>query len=114
MLLWNLNHIHSLCLFDLTYFILAYCPEEFNGGLFWPRTLSDSQVSLPCSSADPLFERRTVTTRHCDVDGGWSNLDLSTCTVKKSLTFILVWCVLEEEERQPPEAIKSMELESEV
>ena len=95
--------------------VLAYCPEEFNGGLLWPRTLSESQVSLACSSADPLFERRTMTTRRCDIDGAWSKLDLSTCTlVNESLTFVLVWFVLEEEDGLTVERVSTMELEREV
>ena len=96
--------------------VIAYCAEEFNGGLFWPRTLSDSQVSMSCSSADPLFERKTMTTRYCDVDGVWSELDLSTCTlVNRSLNFVLFWFVLEEEGgRSPSKDATSMELKTEV
>lgn len=108
--------IHLIC--GLNYpvndYTVDYCPEEFNGGLLWPRTVSNSRVSLACNSADPLFERGTMTTRRCDKDGFWSRLDLSTCTlVKDSLTFLLVWFVLEDD-GVPPEGISNIELEREV
>lgn len=97
--------------FTFVMLMIAYCPEEFNGGILWPRTLSDRRVAMPCRSADPLFEQRTMTTRFCDIDGVWSNLDLSTCTlVEESLTFVLVWFVLE----VPHEQIADIELETEV
>ena len=69
---------------------IVYCMEEFNGGLIWPRTLSNSQASLACSNAGTHFEIHS-TTRYCDLTGNWNNLDLSTCTlVEKSVTFLLV------------------------
>ena len=99
---------HLICMFLL--YLIAYCPEEFNGGLLWPRT-SSSQVSLLCSDADPLFERKTMTTRQCDADGVWSKLDLSTCTlIEQNLIFVLAWFVVEEE----GERVNSAELKSEV
>ena len=94
--------------------MIAYCSEELNGGLLWPKTLSNSQVSLPCNNAGPLFERHTMTTRYCDVYGVWSDLDLSTCTlVEESVTFLLVWFMLEENE-VPQEKISEIDLEREV
>ena len=60
--------------------------------------MSDSQVSLPCSNAGSHFERHTNVTRYCDINGIWSTLDLSTCTlVEKSVTFLLVWFILEDD-----------------
>ena len=94
--------------------MIVYCLEELNGGLLWPKTLSNSQISLPCNNAGPHFERHTMTTRYCDLNGIWSDLDLSTCTlVEKSVTFLLVWFMLEENE-VPLEEIREEDLEREV
>lgn len=94
---------------------LAYCPEEFNGGIFWPRTRSDSQVSFSCGRADPFFESKTMTTRQCDAYGIWSKLDLTTCTLTEmNLTFVLTWFVLEKEGGLPPERVNRTELQGEV
>ena len=83
-------------MFTTWYGLIAYCPEEFNGGWIWPRTLSNTSVSVPCRSADPNFERQTETKRYCDEDGSWSRLEPSTCTViRNSPTFVLAWFVLE-------------------
>lgn len=78
---------------------IAFCVEEFNGGLIWPKTLSNSQASLACRNAGTHFEAHTITTRYCDINGNWSDLDLSTCTlVEKSITFLHVWFMLEDNE----------------
>ena len=56
----------------------------------------------------------TATARYCDLDGVWSGLDLSNCTVKnESLVFLLSWFVLKTD-GNATEEIVSLQLEKEV
>lgn len=110
------TNVHIMLSLRIIIFI-AYCPEEVMGGILWPRTISLTEVSLPCSQAGPLFRQGTFTTRSCSEIGAWSDVDLSTCTlVRNAPPFLLVSFVLETED-QPQnveDLIESSQLENEV
>lgn len=74
----------------------AYCPEQIDGGILWPRTESNSEVSRACNLAGSLFRQRTFITRYCSEIGIWSDIDFSTCTlVADPPPFLLLSFVLE-------------------
>lgn len=77
----------------------AYCPEQIEGGILWPRTESISEVSRACNLAGSLFRQRTFMTRYCSETGVWSDIDFSTCTlVADPPPFLLLSFVLETRE----------------
>ena len=79
---------------------IAYCPEQHEDGILWPRTESNSEVSKSCALAGTLFRQGTVITRSCSVEGIWRAVDLSTCTlITGSPPFLLLSFVLETEEQ---------------
>ena len=74
----------------------AYCPEQIDSGILWPRTESNSEVSRACNLAGSLFRQRTFIKRYCSEIGTWSDIDFSTCTlVADPPPFLLLSFVLE-------------------
>lgn len=74
----------------------AFCPEQIDSGILWPRTDSNSEVSRACNLAGSLFRQRTFITRYCSEIGIWSDIDFSTCTlVADPPPFLLLSFVLE-------------------
>lgn len=95
----------------------AYCPEEGMSGIQWSRTEGKSEVSQACSLAGSLFRRGTFATRRCSVEGVWSDVDLSTCTlIRNPPPFLLLSFVLETEEQSSSvdNIISNEKLEAEV
>ena len=62
-------------------FIHAACVNDFSGALFWNNSRRNLPVTQPCSTLHPSFRSGVNIERHCNSDGTWSPVDMTTCTM---------------------------------
>ena len=67
----------------ITYSFLIFiaCVNDFSGALFWNNSRRNLLVTQPCSTLHPSFRYGVNVARHCNSDGTWSPVDMTTCTM---------------------------------
>ena len=66
-----------VCIFLL--YLLA-CLQDYSGGLLWPTSRRNREVTHRCSILHPSFRPGVTISRKCNDDGTWGPVDDSSCT----------------------------------
>ena len=56
------------------------CLQDYSGGLLWPTSRRNGEVTQSCSTLHPSFRSRVSVGRKCNNDGTWGPVDYSNCT----------------------------------
>ena len=56
------------------------CFEDFSGGILWPTSRLNLEISQSCSTLHSSFRARANVIRKCNDDGTWGQTDDSSCT----------------------------------
>ena len=89
-------HIHYvMILLSICFFHSLACLQNFSGGLLWPTSRRDREVTQRCSTLHPSFRSGVFISRKCNADGTWGPVDESNCTAQSNAipTLILSFAV---------------------
>ena len=65
--------------FNCLFYSLA-CLQNYSGGLLWPTSKRNREVTQSCSTLHPSIRSRVSVGRKCNDDGTWGPVDYSNCT----------------------------------
>ena len=69
-----------MILLSICFFHSLACLQNFSGGLLWPTSRRDREVTQRCSTLHPSFRSGVFISRKCNADGTWGVVDESSCT----------------------------------
>ena len=86
---------YAILLLRICFFNSLACLQNFSGGLLWPTSRRDREVTQRCSELHPSFRPGVFISRKCNTDGTWGPVDESSCTAQDSAipTLILSFAV---------------------
>ena len=61
---------------------LLACQPDYIGGILWKRNIINSVARIRCSAFYRSFRPGVFITRMCNSNGGWGNVDYSSCTMR--------------------------------
>ena len=86
---------YAILLLKICFFNSLACLQNFSGGLLWPTSRRDREVTQRCSALHTNFRSGVFISRKCNADGTWGPVDESSCTAQNSAipTLILSFAV---------------------
>ena len=69
---------------------LLACLQNFAGGLLWPTSRRNREVTQRCSTLHPSLRPGVTISRKCNDDGTWGPVDVSSCTALNNAIPILI------------------------
>ena len=77
----NANTYFSTYQIKSAYFLyLLACLQNFAGGLLWPTSRRNREITHRCSTLHPSFRPGVTISRKCNDNGTWGLVDDSSCT----------------------------------
>ena len=74
----------------MCFLYLLACLQDFAGGLLWPTSRRNREVTYRCSTLHPSLRPRVTISRKCNDDGTWEPVDDSSCTALNNAIPILI------------------------
>ena len=69
---------------------LLACLQDYSGGLLWPTSRRNREVTHRCSTLHPSLRPGVTIIRKCNDDGTWGPVDDSSCTALNNAIPILI------------------------
>ena len=69
---------------------LLACLQDYSGGLLWPTSRRNREVTHRCSTLHPSLRPGVTISRKCNDDGTWGPVDDSSCTALNNAIPILI------------------------
>ena len=69
---------------------LLVCLQDFSGGLLWPTSRRNREITHRCSTLHPCLRPFVTISRKCNDDGTWGPVDDSSCTALNNAIPILI------------------------
>ena len=64
----------------MCFLYLLACLQDFAGGLLWPTSRRNREITQRCSTLFPSLRPGVTISRKCNDDGTWGPVDDSSCT----------------------------------
>ena len=74
----------------MCFLYLLACLQNFAGGLLWPTSRRNREVTQRCSTLHPSLRPGVTISRKCNDDGTWGPVDVSRCTALNNAIPILI------------------------
>ena len=74
----------------MCFLYLLACLQDYSGGLLWPTSRRNREVTHRCSTLHPSLRPGVFISRKCNDDGTWGPVDDSSCTALNNAIPILI------------------------
>ena len=64
----------------ICFYCTLACLQNFSGGLLWPKSRRNREITQSCSTLHPSFRSRVSVGIKCNDDGTWGPVDYGNCT----------------------------------